>query len=114
MVEEILNMGGEEVMDRLLMDALYTDGPLLAWLEYGCGIYALVRLPEERSLYVDLQGLAKGNLLDWEERTDVRYVAGRKQVRRISVAMDSNLTSWDSFLEAAASYEGENPTLWGR
>ncbi|MEA3459894.1 MAG: transposase [Chloroflexota bacterium] len=113
MIEEILDAGGEDVIDWLLMDALYADGPLLAWLEYGCGIHALVRLPEDRDLYVDLQGLARGDLLNWEDHTDVRYVAGRKQVRRVSVAMDSDLTSWDSFLEAAASYGVENPTLWG-
>lgn len=113
MVEEIRDAGGEEAIDWLLMDALYADGPLLAWLEYDCGIHALVRLPEERDLYADLQGLARGDLLDWKTHTDVRYVAGRKQVRRVSVAMDGDLTSWDSFLEAAASYEVEHPTLWG-
>ena len=113
MIEEILALGGEDAMDWLLMDALYADGPLLAWLEYGHGIHALVRLPEDRDIYVDLEGLARGGLLDWEGRTDVRYVCGRKQVRRVSVAMDGDLTSWESFLEAAANYGQDSPTLWG-
>jgi len=113
MVAEIRAVGGADVIEWLLMDALYADGPLLAWLEYGCGTHALVRLPEDRVLYEDLQGLADGGLLDWKTHTDVRYVAGRKQVRRVSVAMDADLTGWDSFMKAATSYGVHNPTLWG-
>jgi len=95
------------------MDALYADGSLLAWLEYEKGIHALVRIPEDRVLYADLEGLAAGDLLDWETHTDIRYVAGHKQVRRVSVAMDGDLTGWDSFMKAARSYGVDNPTLWG-
>lgn len=113
MVEQIRAAGGADVIEWLLMDALYADGPLLAWLEYGCHIHALVRLPEDRVLYEDLQGLADGGLLDWKTHTDVRYVAGRKQVRRVSVAMDGDLTGWGSFMEAAMDYEVGHPTLWG-
>lgn len=113
MVSEILAAGGAEAMEWLLMDALYADGPLLAWLEYGQEVHALVRIPEDRILYGDMEGLAAGDLLDWETHTDVRYVAGHKQVRRVSVAMDGDLTGWDSFMKAARSYGGDNPTLWG-
>jgi len=113
MIEEIREVGGAEAIEWLLMDALYADGPLLAWLEYECGIHALVRLPEDRLLMADLQGLARGGLLEWSTHTDLRYVAGQKHVREVSVAMDENLTSWDSFLTAAEAYHVENPTLWG-
>jgi hypothetical protein len=94
------------------MDALYADGPLLAWLEYACGIHALVRLPEDRLLFEDLQGLARGGLLEWQTRLDVRYVSGRKQIRRVSVGMDDSLTSWSSFCQTAERYGGAQPRLW--
>ena len=113
MVEEVRSLGGEQAIEWLLMDALYADGPLLAWLEYGCGIHALVRLPEDRLLYEDLRGLARGGLLDWKTHTDTRYVAGRKQVRRVSVAMANDLTTWDSFLQAAEGYGHPEAALWG-
>ena len=86
MVTEIRTAGGAQAIEWLLMDALYADGPLLAWLEHACGIHALVRLPEDRLLFQNLQGLAEGGLLEWETRTDVRYVSGCKQVRRVSIA----------------------------
>jgi hypothetical protein len=113
MVEEVRSLGGEQAIEWLLMDALYADGPLLAWLEYRCGIHAEVRLPEDRVLYEDLQGLARSGMLDWKTHTDVRYVAGHKQVRRVSVAMDNDLTTWDSFRQAAKDCGHPEATLWG-
>lgn len=113
MVEDVLAAGGSEAMEWLLMDALYADGPLLAWLEYGCGIHALVRLPEDRQMYQDLQGLARAGLIEWQSHTDLRYVSGHKQLRDVSVAMASDLRSWHSFVEAAEAYGIERPTLWG-
>jgi hypothetical protein len=58
LVEQALSLGGPECIKLLVMDALYADGPLLAWLRYEKGIDALVRLPKERLMYEDLQGLA--------------------------------------------------------
>lgn len=113
MVGEIIDAGGTDAIEWLLMDGLYADGPLLAWLEYGCGIHPLVRLPEDRKIYKDLEGMAAGGLLDWTTRTDVRYVAGRKQVRRVSIAADDHLTLWDSFQTTAARYGVEDAALWG-
>lgn len=113
MVEELRELGGEDAIERLLMDALYADGPLLAYLEYGMGIHALVRLPEDRLMYEDLSGMAEAGLLEWETHTDVRYVAGHKQVRQLSLAAVGELSSWDSFLEASQSYGLDHPTLWG-
>jgi hypothetical protein len=113
LVGDVRAAGGSEAIEWLLMDALYADGPLLAWLEYACGIHALVRLPEERRLYEDLQGLARGGLIKWQTHDDVCYRAGHKRVRRVSVAMASDLQSWDSLVTAAAEYGVAQPGLWG-
>lgn len=113
LVEDVIAAGGPDTIEWLLMDALYADGPLLAWLEYGCGIHALVRLPEDRQMYQDLEGLARTGLADWKRHTDARYLSGHKQVRDVSVAMASDLRSWHSFVDAAAGYGAKDATLWG-
>jgi hypothetical protein len=113
MVTEIRAAGSAQAIEWQVMDALYADGPLLAWLEYACGIRALVRLPEDRLPFQDLQGLAEGGLLEWETRTDVRYVSSRKQVRRVSIGLDESLTPWASFYQAAERYRATQPRLWG-
>ncbi len=111
MVEEVLQAGGAQAIEWLLMDALYADGPLLAWLEHNCGVHALVRLPEGRLLYEDARGLADHGLTQWQTHTDVRYINGHKQMRRVSVTKVEDLTSWESFLEAATGYGGAQPQL---
>ena len=66
-------LGVLRVLDRLpvrrqrtgLADALYADGPLLAWSKYAQGIDALVALPADRRMYQDLQGLARGGVIRW-------------------------------------------------
>jgi hypothetical protein len=113
LVEEVRALGGTQAISWLLMDALYADGPLLAWLEYSQGIHALVRVPEERQLYKDLQGLAQGGLVEWQTHPDTRYVAGHKQTRRVSVAMTDDLKTWSSFRTAAAQYDHADAGLWG-
>lgn len=112
LVEDVIASGGAQAIEWLLMDALYADGPLLAWLEHGCGIHALVRLPEDRLLYEDLQGLASHGLTDWQTHSDVRYVRGHRQLRPVSVTMAAQLTSWDSFVAAGQGYGVEHPSLW--
>jgi len=115
MVDEIRDIAGEQAIEWLLMDALYADGPLLAGLKLKRGIDALVRLPETRTIYQDLW-----DLLEWEPQRwqspwlDVRYVAGRKQLREISTGVVAGLTRWPALQEAARSlgYEGDLP-LWG-
>jgi hypothetical protein len=113
LVEEVRALGGEQAIRWLVMDALYADGPLLAWLEYDQQIHALVRLPEDRLLYEDLQGLARGGLLEWQTHTDTRYVAGHKQMRRVSVAMTEDLKTWNSFQTAAHQFGHPDAGLWG-
>jgi hypothetical protein len=106
-------VGGVDAIAWLLMDALYADGPLLAWLKYQRNIDALVRLPEDRELYADLAGLIRLQPKRWQTHTDVRYMAGRKQVREVSAAAESDLTSWDSFVQAAQDTGHSDAQLWG-
>ena len=112
LVEQVLAVAGPQAISVLLADALYADGPLLAWLKYAKGIDALVSLPEDRLLYQDLQGLAQARLIAWSHHRYVRTIQGHKQVREVEVTAGEELTSWDSFLEAAASYGIADASLW--
>src|SRR5213083_2353163 len=85
LIEQVLEMAGPKAISLLLADALYADGPLLAWLKYSKGIDALVPLPQDRLLYQDLQGLADGQLIDWSHHRYLRTIAGHKQVREVEV-----------------------------
>lgn len=112
LVEQVLEVAGSKAISLLLADALYADGPLLAWLKYGQGIDALVSLPEDRLLYQDLQGLADGRLIEWSHHRYLRTIAGHKQLREVEVTAVGELTSWDGFTEAAANYGASNASLW--
>ncbi len=112
LIEQVLEMAGPQAISLLLADALYADGPLLAWLKYRKGIDALVSLPEDRLLYQDLQGLADGQLIDWTPHRYLRTIGGHKQVREVEVTATAELTSWDSFLEAAARSGAPDASLW--
>jgi hypothetical protein len=57
------------------------------------------RLPEDRLLYQDLQGLADGQLIDWTHHRYLRTIQGHKQVREVEVTAAGKLTSWDGFTE---------------
>jgi hypothetical protein len=50
LIEQVLEAAGPNAISVLLADALYADGPMLAWLKYHKGIDTLVRLPEDRLL----------------------------------------------------------------
>lgn len=115
MVDEIRELAGKKAIKWLLMDALYADGPLLVGLKWERGIDAMVRLPEKRTMYQDLWDLLEWEPARWQApRPDVRYVAGRKQLRHISTGIVEGLTRWPSLQESAqkAGYVGEFP-LWG-
>jgi hypothetical protein len=112
LIEQVLAVAGPQAIRLLLADALYADGPLLAWLKYRKGIDALVSLPEDRLLYQDLQGLAAGGLIDWSHHRYVRTIQGHKQLREVEVTAAGELTSWDGFTEAAASYGVSDASLW--
>jgi len=93
-VEEVRAAGGEAAIEWLLMEALCADGPLVAWLEYGCQIQALTRLSEDRLCSADLAGRARTGLISRQTHTDVRYRKGRKPVRQVTVMMAEALISW--------------------
>ena len=115
MVDEIRDLAGEKAIKWVLMDALYADGPLLVGLKWQRGIDALVRLPENRTLYQDLWDLLAWEPERWQSpHLDTRYVAGRKQLRHISTGVVEGLTRWPSLQEVAqqAGYDGEF-SLWG-
>src|SRR5256714_14558574 len=112
LVEQVLQVAGPQAIGLRLSDALYADGPLLAWLKYSKGIDALVSLPEDRLLYQDLQGLAAGQLIDWTSHRYVRTIRGHKQVRQVEVTAAGELTSWDGFIEKAACYGVADASLW--
>src|SRR3989440_5120979 len=112
LIEQVLEMAGPQAISLLLADALYADGPLLAWLKYRKGIDALVSLREDRLLYQDLQGLADGQFIDWTHHRYLRTIGGHKQLREVEVTAAAELTSWDSFLEAAARYGMPDASLW--
>src|SRR5438270_4988715 len=112
LIEQVLQVAGPQAISLLLADALYADGPLLAWLKYAKGIDALVSLPQDRLLYQDLQGLADGQFIDWTHHRYVRTIQGHKQLREVEVTAAGALTSWDGFTEKAASYGVPNASLW--
>lgn len=113
LVEQVLALGGAGAIRLVLADALYADGPLLAWLRCVHGIDALVRLPADRCLYQELEALAAGNGLDWRTHHETRTVRGHKARRRVEVAGLDGLTTWDSFVAAAADDGQPAATLWG-
>ena len=113
LVEQALALGGAGCLELLLADALYADGPLLAWLKYVKGIDALVALPSDRLLYQDLQGLVRGGLLGWSRHRYVRTVSGHKHRRVVEVASAGDLTSWEGFTTAAAQHGADGASLWG-
>jgi hypothetical protein len=112
LIEQVLEGAGPQAISLLLADALYADGPLLAWLKYRKGIDALVSLPEDRLLYQDLQGLAAGQLIDWTHHRYLRTIGGHKQVREVEVTAAGDLSSWDGFTEKAATYGVPDASLW--
>src|SRR2546421_2478439 len=112
LIEQVLEMAGPKAISLLLADALYADGPLLAWLKDRKGIESLVSLPEDRLLYQDVQGLAHGHLIEWTHHHYVRTIQGHKQLREVEVTAAAELTSWESFTEKAASYGVPDASLW--
>src|SRR3989454_5365349 len=112
LIEQVLEVAGPQAISLLLADALYADGPLLAWLKYRQGIDALVSLPEDRLLYQDLPGLAAGQLIDWSHHRYVRTIQGHKQVREVGGTAASAQSGWGGFTEKAASYGVADASLW--
>lgn len=112
LIEQALELGGPDCIGLLLADALYADGPLIAWLAYEKGIDILTPLPADRQMYADALGLAQRGLLKWTRHGYVRTIQGHKKMRTVEVTAVGELTSWDSFVAAARSYGVRDPSLW--
>ncbi len=112
LIERVLEVAGPKAISLLLADALYADGPRLSWLKYRKGIEALVRLPEDRLLYQDVQGLAEAHLIACTHHRYVRTVQGHKHIREVEVTAAGDLSSWDGKTLAAASAGVPDATLW--
>jgi hypothetical protein len=112
LIEQALELGGPECIGLLLADALYADGPLIAWLAYAKGIDVLTPLPPDRRMFADALGLARGGSLAWTRHRYVRTIRGHKEARTVEVAAVGEMASWDSFVEAARGYGVANPSLW--
>jgi hypothetical protein len=112
LIEQALELGGPDCIGLLLADALYADGPLIAWLAYEKGIDVLTPLPSDRRMFADALGLARGGALTWTRHRYVRTIRGHKQTRTVEVAAVGQLTRWDSFIEAARGYGVPEPSLW--
>jgi hypothetical protein len=112
LIEQALGAGGSECIDLLLVDALYADGPLIAWLAYAKGIDVLVPLPGDRQMDADALGLASSGMTVWKRQSDTRTISGHKQRRTVETTVVGSLSSGDSFVEAAARYGVSNASLW--
>jgi len=112
LVEQALELGGPRCVGLLLADALYADGPLLAWLKYAKGIDALVPLPPDRRLYAAAHCAARLDRAAWASHRYVRTIRGHKELRTVEVTAIGELSQWDSFAEAAAEHGAPGATLW--
>ncbi len=111
LIEQVLAVAGPQAISLRLSDA---PTPMdLCWPGSDAkGIDTLVSLPEDRLPYQDLQRLAEGQLIDWSHHRYLRTIGGHKQVREVEVTATGELTSWDGFTEAAASYGAPDASLW--
>jgi len=112
LIEQAVELGGPGCIELLLVDALYADGPLLAWLKYRQEIDVLVPIPSDREIHRDLQGLVRAGMLEFRRHSYVRAIQGHKQRRTLDISAQQATTSWESFVEAARGYGDDNPYLW--
>jgi len=111
LVERVRKIGGEGAIELLIADALYADGPLLAWLQ-SKGIVGLVRLPEDCLLCGEALSIIKLEGDQWRERRQTRVLNGHKQTRKVEVACVGQLTDWDSYIAKAQELGIAEPGLF--
>ena len=112
LIDQVIEMAGPGKIEWLLMDALYADGPLLAWLKYGRRIDVVVRLPQDRRAYDDLMRMVHNGLAKSHTHTDTCYISGHKRHRRITVTGIGAMRDWQSFCQAAGEYGEKTASLW--
>lgn len=113
LIEQALELGGKDAIELLLVDALYADGPFLAWCKYEHGIDVLVPIPSDREIHRDLMELAAAGALPLQRHSYVRTIQGHKQRRTVDLGAQAGLTGWNSYLAAAREYKDPQPQLWG-
>jgi hypothetical protein len=111
LVERVRKIAGEAAIKLLIADALYADGPLLAWLK-SLGIDGLVRLPEDRLLFEEALSVIKLEGDKWDKRRQTRVLDGHKQTRTVEVASVGGLSDWDSYLAKAKELGLAEPGLF--
>jgi hypothetical protein len=112
LIEQLVELGGPECIGLLLADALYADGPLLAWCKFVQNIDVLVPLPSDREIHQDLDRMVREGLIPLRRHSYVRRIQGHKQRRTVELGVAREMTCWDSFLEAARRYGAAQPQLW--
>ena len=107
LIDQAVELGGPGCIELLLVDALYADGPLLAWLKYRHEIDTLVPIPSDREIHRDLQGLARAEMLEFRRHSYVRAIQGHKQRRTLDISAQQATTSWERLHRGG-------PGAWGR
>jgi hypothetical protein len=113
LIEQAIEAGGAGCIELLLVDALYADGPLLAWSKYSQNIEVIVPIPADRNMHADLLGLAEAGLMPMKRHSYIATLQGHKQRRELEIGSQDGLTSWDSFITAANEYGAREPCLFG-
>ncbi len=111
LVERVRRIAGADAIELLIADALYADGPLLAWLE-ATGTTGLVPLPADRLLFEEALSVIKLEGDKWDKRRQTRVLDGHKQTRTVEIACASELTDWDSYLAKAKELGVAEPGLF--
>ncbi len=104
LIEQVLEVAGPQAIGWRMPSL-----PMGPWWPGSSTARALMRrsrLPEDRLLSQDRQGLAAGQLIDWTPHRSVRTIGGHKQLRA------GEVTSWDGFTETAASDGMADASLW--
>jgi hypothetical protein len=111
LVERVRKIAGADAVELLIADALYADGPLLAWLK-ATGTDGLVPLPDDRLLFGEALSVIKLEGDKWEKRRQTRVLDGNKQTRTVEVACAGELTDWDSYVGKAKELGVAEPGLF--
>ena len=111
LVERVRKIAGADAIKELVADALYADGPFLAWLK-ATGTDGLVRLPEKRTLVGEALSIIKLEGDKWSKRRQTRVLDGHKETRTVEVACVGELTDWDSYLVKAKELGMAEPQLF--
>jgi hypothetical protein len=104
MVADLRQTVGAEGIEWLLLDGAYVDGAWLAELQYQ-GIGAMVRVRADMDIFAQMQDLARHPEFQFEPYAYLRTVQGHKELHTVELALIPDLTLWDSYREAWATFE---------